>query len=265
MQPADEHIDTSRPHPARMYDYYLGGKDWFEADRAMAEKGLAVFPHFRTLARENRAFMQRATRVLAREHGVRQFLDIGSGIPTKPNLHQVAQAEAPESRVVYVDNDPLVMEYASALLRGTPEGRTAYAEADLKARTVTRLDAVRRELDFDRPIALSLLAVVHALADEDGPRELVDALVRDLPSGSFLLLSHATDEFAPELARRGEATYRTGGNTGQARSRAEIERFFDGLDLLDPGVVVAHRWRPETPPERPDFEVAVYAGAARKP
>uniref|UniRef100_UPI0003804C6D SAM-dependent methyltransferase n=1 Tax=Streptomyces xiaopingdaonensis TaxID=1565415 RepID=UPI0003804C6D len=253
--------------------YYLGGKDWFEADRQTAEAALHHFPALRTVARSNRAFMHRATRTLAGERGVRQFLDLGSGIPTEPNLHQVAQAEDPEARVVYVDNDPIVIEYTDALMRSTEEGRTAYMEADLRTDDVTRDPRLREVLDFDAPVALSLVALVHFFPDDLRPYDLVRRLLEPLPSGSFLVLSHVTYEIgteeetreAEEEARRGETLYRNSGTDVRTRSRAEIARFFDGLELLDPGLVIAHRWRPDAPVELTDAEVGLYAGVARKP
>ncbi|WP_016908631.1 SAM-dependent methyltransferase [Streptomyces xiaopingdaonensis] len=259
-----ETIDTSRPHPARMYDYYLGGKDWFEADRRMAEEVVSGFPAVRTWARANRQFMHRATRALAREEGVRQFLDLGTGIPTKPNLHQIAQAEAPESRVVYVDNDPLVIEYADALLRGTPQGRTTYLEADVRTHDLLADPSVTDTLDLDRPVALSLVALMHFMPDEEEPYELVRRLLDRLAPGSFLVLSHATADFG-DNARQVREMYEGRGISGRLRSGEEVAGFFDGLDLLDPGLVVGHRWRPDEEPRLPDAEVGFYAGVARKP
>ncbi|WP_037956633.1 SAM-dependent methyltransferase [Streptomyces sulphureus] len=253
-------------HSARMYDYYLGGKDWFEADRLLAERLLAEFPHIRTGARANRSFMHRATRTLAREQGVRQFLDIGTGIPTAPNLHQVAQAEAPEARVVYVDNDPLVIEYADALMRGTPEGGTTYLEADVRTHDLLADPHVTDTLDLTRPVALSLVALMHFMSDEDEPYEMVRRLLDPLAPGSFLVLSHTTADF--DTVGGAEAVRSTYGNHGitvAPRTRAEVATFFDGLDLLDPGLVVGHRWRPDKKPTLPDEAISFYAGVARKP
>ncbi|WP_019548400.1 SAM-dependent methyltransferase [Streptomyces sulphureus] len=259
-----ETIDTSRPHPARMYDYYLGGKDWFEADRRMAEEVVSGFPAVRTWARANRQFMHRATRALAREEGVRQFLDLGTGIPTKPNLHQVAQAEAPEARVVYVDNDPLVIEYADALLRGTPQGRTTYLEADVRTHDLLADPSITDTLDLERPVALSLVALMHFMPDEEEPYELVRRLLDRLAPGSFLVLSHATADFG-DNARQVREMYEGRGISGRLRSGDEVAGFFEGLDLLDPGLAVGHRWRPDEEPRLPDAEVGFYAGVARKP
>lgn len=257
-------IDTSKPHSARMYDYYLGGKDWFEADRKAAEQAIASFPSTPVVARENRAFMHRAIRALTREHGIKQFLDIGTGIPTEPNLHQIAQENVPDARIVYVDNDPLVVEYTDALMRGTPEGRTTYIEADIRHAAILENEHVRDVLDFEQPVALSLVALMHFIPDDLSPYAMVRGLLDGLPAGSFLVLSHTTDEFAPEDARRGEEIYRRNGIAYQIRPRAAIERFFDGLELLEPGVTTTHRWRPDQEPVHEDFQVSTFAGVARK-
>uniref|UniRef100_UPI00037726AF SAM-dependent methyltransferase n=1 Tax=Streptomyces xiaopingdaonensis TaxID=1565415 RepID=UPI00037726AF len=245
--------------------YYLGGKDWFEADRQTAEQVVARFPAVRTGARANRAFMHRATRTLARDRGVRQFLDLGTGIPTEPNLHQIAQAEAPEARVVYVDNDPLVIEYVDALMRGTPQGRTAYAEADVLKDDVLQLPQIREVLDLREPVALSVVALLHFVPDAADPYGLVRGLLDALAPGSHLVLSHATDDFARDDARELGEMYQRKGIEGKLRSHAEVARFFEGLDLLDPGLVVGHRWRPDEKPQLPDAEVGFYAGVGRRP
>ena len=260
----DETLDTSQPHPARMYDYYLGGKDWFAADQEMAESVVRGFPAVRTWARANRAFMHRATRALAREAGIRQFLDLGTGIPTEPNLHQVAQSVAPDCRVVYVDNDPIVIEYADALMRGTPQGRTTYLEADVRGHDVLSDARVRDTLDLSRPVALSVVALLHFMPPEEGPYEFVRGLLDRLPSGSHLVLSHATADFGGDASNVREQ-YESRGISGQLRTREEVLAFFDGLELLDPGLVVGHRWRPDEEPAHPDEEIGFYAGVARKP
>ena len=265
MPEPHETLRTDRPHSARMYDYYLGGEDWCEADRRTAEAVAEAFPHVPVLARAHRAFMHRATRTLARDFGVRQFLDVGTGIPTAPNLHQTAQQIAPESRIVYADNDPLVLEYAETLLRGAPEGGLAYVEADVRTDDLLASRRVRETLDLTSPVALSLVALMHFVADGDGPHALVRGLVDALPSGSFLVLSHGTHEFATgEEAHRGEQTYRDGGAELRSRTRAEIEPFFAGLELLAPGLVPGHRWRPDGPVHHTDAEAAFFAGVARK-
>jgi hypothetical protein len=241
-------IDTSRPHSARMYDYYLGGKDHFEIDKRAAEAVVNVYPDIFTCAREVRAFMHRATRVLARDYGIRQWLDIGTGIPTEPNLHQVAQTVVPEARVVYADNDPLVLKYAERLMHSTREGRTTYIEADVND-PQSLLDApeLAEVLDFDKPVALSLNALLHFVPDAQDPYGIVDRLLGVLPSGSALAVSHCTAEFDPDTWQKIHDIYTSSGTPVQFRSQAEVGRFFDGLDLLDPGVVVGHRWRPDAP------------------
>ncbi|MEU1126543.1 SAM-dependent methyltransferase [Streptomyces sp. NPDC005899] len=259
-------IDTSRPHPARMYDWFLGGKDNYPIDEQMARQLLALDSRGRDMARVNRAFMHRATRWLA-ENGVRQFLDIGSGIPTEPNLHQIAQQAAPDARIVYCDNDPIVLAHAAALLRSTPEGATEYIQADAR-RPETILEAAGKVLDFGRPVALSLLALLHFIDDEDGAAELVDRLVAQLPSGSYLVLSHTTGDFDPEGAAKARAMYEARGMTLRPRSRAELTAFFHGLEIVEPGVSLSADWRPELGEviEVPgDDPIPGYAGVARKP
>ncbi|WP_326656343.1 SAM-dependent methyltransferase [Streptomyces sp. NBC_00385] len=258
-------IDTSKPHPARMYDWFLGGKDNYPIDEQMARQLLAVDERGRDMARVNRAFMHRATRWLA-ENGIRQFLDIGAGIPTEPNLHQIAQQTAPDARIVYCDNDPIVLAHAAALLRSTPEGATEYIQADARRPEVI-LEAAGKVLDFDRPIALSLLALLHFLDDEDGAAELVDRLVDQLAPGSYLILSQTTGDFDPEGAAEAAAMYKARGMTLRPRSRAELTAFFHGLELVDPGVSLSADWHPElgevieVPGDEP---IPGYAGVARK-
>lgn len=258
-------IDTGKPHPARMYDWFLGGKDNYPVDEQMARQLLAVDARGRDMARVNRAFMHRATRWLA-ENGIRQFLDIGAGIPTEPNLHQIAQRTAPDARVVYCDNDPIVLAHAAALLRSTPEGATEYIQADARRPEVI-LEAAGKVLDFDRPIALSLLALLHFLDDEDGAAELVDRLVDQLAPGSYLVLSQTTGDFDPEGAAEAAAMYKARGMTLRPRSRAELTAFFHGLELVDPGVSLSADWHPElgevidVPGDEP---IPGYAGVARK-
>ncbi|GGW10280.1 SAM-dependent methyltransferase [Streptomyces capoamus] len=254
-------IDTSRPHPARVYDWFLGGKDNYPVDEELGRSIAAIDAGAPRAARANRAFMHRATRALAAEQGVRQFLDIGTGIPTEPNLHQIAQSVAPDARVVYVDNDPIVLAHASALLRGTPEGVTEYVQADARD-PGSILERAARVLDLDRPVALSLIALLHFVADEDGARDLVGTLVGALAPGSFLVLSTMTADFEPENVRKGIAAYAAGGVTLVARSHAEVGAFFQGLDLLEPGIVPVARWRSE---DAPDGPVSLYGGVARKP
>ncbi|WP_045876514.1 SAM-dependent methyltransferase [Pseudofrankia sp. DC12] len=269
--PVDLRIDV--PHSARMYDYYLDGKDNFTADREAANLVLAEFPQARTAARQNRAFLRRATRYLAASAGVRQFLDIGTGIPTSPNLHEIAQANTPEARIVYVDNDPIVLSHARALLTSSPQGVTAYLDANLlePARILDSED-VRDTLDLTRPVGLSLIAVLHFLPDDADPYGIVATLLDALPSGSYLTLTHATADFARAQADQAAAIYRARGIPAQARSLDEVDCFFDGLELIDPGVVVAHHWRPDAAPPTghvevtlTDDEVSCYAAVGRKP
>jgi hypothetical protein len=261
-------LHANRPHPARVYDYLLGGKDNFAADRAAADRGLQANPHSRIPPRENRAFLRRVVRYLAAEAGIRQFLDIGTGIPTSPNVHEVAQGVAPQSRVVYVDNDPMVLAHARALLTGSAQGRTEYLDADL--RDVDALLAspqLRATIDLDRPVGLLLIAIMHFVGDDDDPYGIARRLLAALPSGSYLALSHLTGDFDPGAWEGVAAVYRRSGVTMQVRSRPDIERFFAGLDLIVPGVQVLPAWRPDAdagdPP--PDAQVSVYGGLARKP
>ncbi|MEV6183135.1 SAM-dependent methyltransferase [Streptomyces sp. NPDC052015] len=251
-------IDTSKPHPARMYDWYLGGKDNYPVDEEMGRQMLALDPRVPVMARVNRAFMHRATRWLAK-NGVRQFLDIGTGIPTEPNLHQVAQQIAPDARVVYCDNDPIVLAHAAALLRSTPEGVTEYLQADVRDPAAI-VEGARKILDFDRPIALSLVALLHFISDEDGAHELVDRLLAELPSGSYLMMTHATADFTPEESAAATAKLKAAGVTLALRSREEFTRFFDGLDLVDPGVAIVPDWHPELGEQVPGQDDGVIPG-----
>jgi hypothetical protein len=261
-------IDTSKPHPARMYDYYIGGKNHFAADRVVADKALASWPSGRTGLRENRKFLGRVVRYLAAEAGIRQFLDIGSGLPATNNVHEVAQDAAPESRVVYVDNDPMVLTHARALLDSSPEGRTAYVQADLRSPlSIVWSPDVREVLDFREPVALMLVAVLHFLGDEDKPDEVVGTLLDALPPGSFLAASHMSMEHDPVSMRGGEQAYLDAGITMHARDADEFARLaFSGLEIVPPGVVLVSEWRPDSRAPRPTpAEVNCYGGVARKP
>ncbi|MDT0402603.1 SAM-dependent methyltransferase [Streptomyces edwardsiae] len=248
-------IDSSKAHPARVYDVFLGGKDHYPADLSAAAAGLAANPRGYLDVRHNRDFLRRAVNTLVTEDGIHQFLDIGTGLPTAENVHQIAQRVAPDSRVVYVDNDPVVLTHARALLTSGPEGRTDYIDADLKDPAVI-LEQAAKTLDFDRPIALCLVAVLHFVEDEQAypiVRELVDAL----PSGSRVVLSHLTEDLNPENIRAVQRTYTERGFTFVLRTRADVERFFteSSLDIVDPGVVPVHHWRPDHAapvPERPE-------------
>ncbi|MFD7131478.1 SAM-dependent methyltransferase [Streptomyces sp. NPDC059894] len=251
-------IDTSKPHPARMYDWYLGGKDNYPVDEAMGRQMLALDPRVPVMARVNRAFMHRATRWLAK-NGVRQFLDIGTGIPTEPNLHQVAQQAAPDARVVYCDNDPIVLAHAAALLRSTSEGVTEYLQADVRD-PATIIEGARKILDFDQPVALSMVALLHFISDEDGAHELVNRLLTELPSGSYLMMTHATADFTPEESAAATAKLKAAGVTLALRSREEFSHFFDDLDLVEPGVTVVPDWHPELGEPVPGQEDGVIPG-----
>ncbi|CUU59748.1 S-adenosyl methyltransferase [Parafrankia irregularis] len=245
-----------------------GGKDNFPADRQAAEQALAVFPHGRVTARQNRAFLHRVTRFLAQEAGIRQFLDVGTGIPTSPNLHEVAQGIDPGCRVVYADNDPIVLSHARALLTGTGEGRTAYLDADLREpEKILESAELRDTLDLTRPVALSVIALLHFIPDTDDPYGILRRYLDALPAGSYLALTHVTPDFAPDEVGRVVEIYRGQGIPATVRTRGEVERFFDGLDVIEPGVQPVHRWRPDdTSLDGPtDAEVNVYGALARIP
>ncbi|MFH9421918.1 SAM-dependent methyltransferase [Streptomyces sp. NPDC017529] len=263
-------LQLDRAHSARIYDYMLGGKTNFLADRTAAGSVLAVFPAALVAARINREFMHRTTRAFARA-GLRQFLDIGTGIPTPPNLHEIAQDIAPDARVVYTDNDPIVLAHAAALLRSTPEGRTAYLQADVTdPAAIVTAPRVRETLDLARPVALSLNALMHFVPDDGQGRahRVVEHLKAALPSGSTLAMTHATADFAPEAMGRILDIYAAAGTSVQFRTEAEFTRFFDGWELLEPGVTLSHQWRPDDPGDAThvtDAEAASYAAVARKP
>ncbi|MFJ9695975.1 SAM-dependent methyltransferase [Kitasatospora sp. NPDC101183] len=251
------------PHSARMYDYYLGGFTNFAADREAAGHALAAAPWLRGAARANRSFMHRSTRALA-EAGIEQFLDIGTGIPTSPNLHEVAQGIQPRARVVYADNDPIVLSHAQALLTGTPEGRTAYVEADVTdPERLLAAPGLRETIDLARPVALSLNALLHFVPDAHGAYAIVEHFKSVLAPGSALVMSHVTPDFAPEDVARVVRIYEAAGTAAQARTYEEFTRFFDGWTLLPPGVVPSPEWRPAPgDPQVTAAEAAVYAGVA---
>jgi hypothetical protein len=261
-------IDTARPHPARMYDYFLGGKNNFAVDRETAEQALKSWGTARTAARENRAFLGRAVRYLVAEAGIRQFLDVGTGLPSANNVHEVAQAVVPSCRVVYVDNDPIVLAHARALLTSSAEGRTAYIHADLRdPEKILDDPATRDTLDFTEPVALILVAILHFVPDADDPRRAIRTLLGALPHGSYLAASHATGQHDPDrLAGAGRA-YAENGVSGQIRTSEEFAGLvFAGLEMVDPGVVLVSDWRPQGTGPRPLApEVSTYGGVARKP
>ncbi|SNQ49459.1 conserved hypothetical protein [Frankia canadensis] len=283
-------LQVDVPHPARMYDYFLGGKDNFPADRETGDQVIKVFPNSRNVVRQNRMFMNRSTRYLAAEAGIRQFLDIGTGIPTSPNLHEVAQSITPGARVVYTDNDPIVLTHARALLTGTREGRTAYIDADLRDTSrILQASQLHETLDLTEPIALSVIAIFHFIPNTDDPYGIMSRLVDLLPSGSYVSLTHLTPDFDPAM-RDVERTYLSRGMSMHLRTRAEVERFFAGLEIVEPGLRVVHRWRPDladprdalpsgeevgdspaaharivAPAELTDAQVSIYGAVARKP
>jgi S-adenosyl methyltransferase len=263
-------IDITRAHPARTWDYFLGGKDNFAADRLAADQVVAAWPGMRVSARENRKFIGRAVRYLAGEAGVDQFLDIGSGLPTANNVHEAAQAINPAARVVYSDNDPLVLTHARALLASSPEGVCAYLHADLREPDkLLRDPAARQTLDFDRPIALILAAVVHFLLPEDEPRRIIETLVDALPSGSYVVASHGSTEYGTqEEADVVIRIIQASGVRIAPRNSDDFGRLvFGGLELVAPGVVLLPEWRPDPDggPRPGAREIGVNAGVARKP
>jgi hypothetical protein len=267
QEPADESVpfDTSVPHIARVYNYWLGGKDNFAADRAAAEQVIATFPDVLVSVRAQRAFLGRAVHYLAAETGIRQFLDIGTGLPVAGNTHEVAQRAAPEARVVYVDNDPIVLAHARALLASGPQGATAYIDADLRD-TGKILAGARDVLDFGQPIAVLLLGVLHCIPDEDDPAALVARLMAAVPPGSYLVIAHPASDVATEQMAQSMGDYnKQAAAPLTARSYAEVRGFFDGLDLVEPGVVQLHRWRAGTADVGQGRELANYGGVARKP
>ena len=255
-----EEIDTSRPHPARIYDYLIGGKDNYEVDRQAGDELAAAAPEVRIGMRANRAFLRRAVRHVVGS-GVRQILDIGTGLPTSPNVHEVAQELAPDVRVAYVDNDPIVNAHGSALLSGS--GATSIAHADLRdPRAIIDHPDVRKVIDFDEPVALLLVAILHFLTEAEKPEQVVATLRDALPAGSFLVLSHGTGDFADRSAAR--AVYNKATATLNLRSRAEVERFFDGFELVEPGLAQVPFWRPDAPPPEWSGGIGIYGGVARK-
>ncbi|MFC7532328.1 SAM-dependent methyltransferase [Actinoplanes sp. GCM10030250] len=262
-------IDTSTPHPARRYNYWLGGKDNFAADRESGDQIARAFPTVVTAARSNRAFLRRAVRYLA-ENGIRQFLDIGTGLPVPDNTHEIAQRVAPAARVLYVDNDPIVLTHARALLRGHPRGRTGYLEADVSTpRTILASPELAATLNLDRPVALLLVAVLHFIRDDDQALTIVKQLLGALPSGSYLVISHATMDFAaPAEHQVYEQMYAEGRTDARARPKSQISCFFEGLDIVAPGIVTVNDWRAEDldDPDRPtSAEVAIYGAVGRVP
>lgn len=266
--PASQNLRIDQPHSARTYDYLLGGRDNYPADREAGDRAEAEFPMLTPTLRSGRSFMHRVTRHLATEAGIRQFLDIGTGIPTSPNLHEVAQQVAPESHVVYVDDDPIVGVHARALLASAPEGRTEFIQADVRQpETILTSTNLTATLDFDQPVALTLLALLHFVPDEDDPHGIVRRLVDALPPGSYLALSHATCDLPAEEAAqacRAADVYSQRGIGMHLRGHDEVLRFFDGMELQEPGLCFPNLWRADaqTPTES---TVGGYCALARKP
>ncbi|MEV5710833.1 SAM-dependent methyltransferase [Actinoallomurus sp. NPDC052274] len=254
------------PSPARVYNYILGGKDHYPADRVVAENTMAALPSARDAAQENRGFLRRAARFLAAEAGVRQFLDIGTGLPSNGQVHEVVQEIAPESRVVYVDNDPVVLAHGRDMLHGI-DG-TAIVRHDLRDPEGILADPVlRRLLDLDRPVGLMLVAVLHFIPAAEDPHELVRRLLKPLPAGSHLVISHATDDGDDDVETALEENYKTS-SSAHVRTRAQVEAFFAGLELVEPGVVWTPLWRPDqasSPLSDDPSRSVCWAGVARKP
>ena len=258
-------IDTTKPHPARMYDAYLGGKDNYAADRAAVSQVLRAAPEVRDSARANRAFLQRAVRFLAAEAGIRQFIDIGTGIPTAGNVHQVAAEAAPGTRVVYVDNDPIVHVHANALLTDT--GTTRIVLADLREpEVILGHPKVAELIDFSQPVGLLLLAILHFITDAEDPGRILATFRDALPPGSYLALSHGTADFRPQAAQQAAAVYNQATSAATLRSHAQIAALFEGWDLVEPGLVQVPLWRPEGRPPSPKelAKVWLYGGVARR-
>ncbi|GLZ13006.1 hypothetical protein Acsp04_32410 [Actinomadura sp. NBRC 104425] len=262
--PLPTDLDIHIAHPARMYDYYLGGKDNYAADREAAEKSLAIAPELRLLARENRAFLQRAVRYLVNA-GIRQFLDLGAGLPTQHNVHQVAQEIAPETRVVYVDNDPIVLVHARALLASRSEGETRVVQADVRdPEAIMAHPDVRAVIDFDEPLATMLVSVLQFVPDTD-PEEIVGPLRAAMVPGSHLVISHPTQDLRPDKVLGVAQTYTQAKAPAVPRTKAEIEAMFGDFEILEPGIVQTSLWRPDGPVTADLDLVWMYGAVGRKP
>ena len=260
----DTGLDTSVSHSARIWNYWLGGKDNYEADRIAGDRVAEMLPIIVTQARADRAFLGRAIRYLAGEAGLRQFLDIGTGIPAAGNTHEVAQRVAPDTHVVYVDNDPIVLLHAEALLRSTPEGATDYVQADLRDPS-TILDRGAALLDFGQPVAVMLLGVLHLIQDAEDPWGIVARLMAAMPPGSYLTISHPAIDIHQSQANA-QRIYNERVATPQTlRTREQVARFFTGLELVDPGLVQVHQWRPDPGDLIPEGTVSAHGAVARKP
>ncbi|MEU6806148.1 SAM-dependent methyltransferase [Streptomyces neyagawaensis] len=260
---AHQRIDTSVPHSARIWNYWLGGKDNYPVDEEAGDAYTKVFPGIVTIARSSRAFLRRNITYLVAEAGIRQFLDVGTGLPTANNTHEVAQRIAPESRIVYVDNDPLVLAHARALLYSTPEGATAYVDANV-LEPDRILAAAAETLDFDRPTALILSNILGHVADYDQARSIVTRLMAALPSGSYLSVNDGSLGIDPVFEQAQEAYNNSGAVPYNLRTPEQITAYFDGLELIDPGVVSVPQWRPGPDDAAPEV-IGEHGGLARKP
>jgi S-adenosyl methyltransferase len=258
-------FDTTVAHPARVYNYWLGGKDNFEADRVVGEQTKEAYPDIVRGVRAQRVFLADAVRYLVTQAGVRQFLDIGTGLPVANNTHEIAQSLVPECRVVYVDNDPMVLAHARALLTSLPEGACAYLDADVRD-TARVLDSAAGLLDFSKPIAVMLIGILHLIPDSDDPAAIMRRLVAGVSSGSWVGIAHPASDIAADRVATMRDRYNQRVSTAATlRTHAEISAFFPDLDMLKPGLVQYHKWRPGEPAADVEGEVAAYCGLARKP
>jgi hypothetical protein len=251
-------------HIARVYNFWLGGRDNYAADRDAAEQVIAAYPTIRSSVRAQRAFLGRAVQYLVTEAGIRQFLDIGTGLPSADNTHEVAQRAAPESRVVYADNDPIVLAHARALLTSSPEGATHYVDADLRD-TAKICEQAAEILDFGQPLAILLIGVLHCIPDRDDPAGIVSSLVSVMPPGSYLVIAHpASDIHQSQVSTAANRINPLMAEPVTLRTHDQVSRFFDGLDLVEPGLVQLHRWRPGPDGPVPDHDIANYGAIGRK-
>jgi hypothetical protein len=256
-------LDVTVAHQARVYDYWLGGKDNFAVDREAGAQAISDYPAIVRGVKEQRAFLMRVVRYLAGDAGIRQFLDIGTGLPSANNTHEVAQSVAPECRVVYVDNDPMVLAFARALLASGEQGVTAYLDADLRDFGAI-LERAADTIDFTQPVAVLLIGILQLIGDADNPHVIVRRLMEAVPAGSWLVVAHPANDVAPELVTMAENLSRHSATPTTLRSQAAISRFFDGLDLLEPGLVQLHRWDPGTLAPDAEEPVPAYCGLGRK-
>jgi SAM-dependent methyltransferase len=258
-------IDVSTAHIARVYNYWLGGKDNYVRDREAAGQVIAAYPPILASVRAQREFLGRAVRYLAAEAGIRQFLDIGTGLPSAGNTHELAQQAAPEAKIVYVDNDPIVLTHSRALLTSSLEGLTAYLEADLRD-VGEILQKAAGVLDFDQPVAVMLVGVLHCIPDADDPAGLVERLLAGLAPGSYLVIAHpANDIHATQIGDAASRLNRVMEEGVTLRSHAQVSRFLDGVQLVEPGLVQLHRWRPGPAGPVPDHELANYGAIGQRP